>query len=160
VAPILICLRHGACLSRSLPKKHKAKRQLCHFWQPINLTRLSFAMSGVCRARRRADNPVRLDRGPPLIVCTRLRFILLSLLHDVGWESLQIPLFPMKIVKLSSFSSVIHMEEGALALTSHIALVYLPNSFMLCIKFGCDSSPLYFHALQHPLWACFCVLVQ
>jgi len=70
------------------------------------------------------------------------------------------PLFPVKIVKLSSFISVIHMQEGALALTSHIALVYLPNSLMLCIKFGCDSSPLYFHTLQHPLWACFCVLVQ
>jgi len=27
VAPILVCLRHGACLSRPLPKKHKAKRQ-------------------------------------------------------------------------------------------------------------------------------------
>jgi hypothetical protein len=69
-------------------------------------------------------------------------------------------LFSMKIVKLSSFISVMHMEEGALALTSHIALVYLPNSFMLHIKFDCDSSPLYFHTLQHSLWACFCVLVQ
>ena len=64
-------------------------------------------------------------------------------------------LFSMKIVKLSSFISVIHMEEGALALTSHIALVYLPNSLMLRIKFGCDSSPLYFHTLEHTQWACF-----
>jgi hypothetical protein len=81
--------------------------------------------------------------------------ILLSPLYGVGWESLQISLFSMKIVKLPSFISVIHMEEGALALTSHITLVYLPSSLMLFIKFGCDSSPLYFHTLQHTLWAYF-----
>ena len=44
-----------------------------------------------------------------------------------------------------------HIDKGDLGPTSQIALVYLPSSLISYIKFGCNSSPLYFHTLQRTL---------
>ena len=74
--------------------------------------------------------------------------ILLSPLYGVGWGSPQIPLFSVKIAKPPCFISLRHIGKGDFGPTSPIALVYLPSSLMLHIKFGCNSSPLYFHTLQ------------
>ena len=101
-----------------------------HKFDKVNVRRMQ-------RARRRVDNPARLDRGTPLIACTRL-------------SSSPFSLHYMTLAVEVTFSDEM-MEEGALALNSHIALVYLPNSLMSCIKIGCHSSPLYFHTLQHTL---------
>ena len=58
------------------------------------------------------------------------------------------PLFSVKIAKPPSFIFLIHIDEGDLGPTPQIALVYLPSSLMLCIHFGCNSSPLCFHTLH------------
>jgi hypothetical protein len=81
--------------------------------------------------------------------------ILLSPLYGVGWESLQIPLFSVKIAKSPCFISLIHIDKGDLGPTSQIALGYLPSSLMSYIKFGCNSSPLDFHTLQRTQWTWF-----
>src|SRR2546421_384121 len=64
---------------------------------------------------------------------------------------LQIALFSVKIAKSQCFISLLHFDKGDLGSTSQIALVYLPSSLMLYIKFGCNSSPLYFHTHERTL---------
>ena len=61
----------------------------------------------------------------------------------------------MKIAKSPNFISFVHIGKGDLGPTPQIALLCLPCSLVLCIQFGCNSSPLYVHTLQRSLWTWF-----